>query len=254
MPDVEPVESEDTGLSVWVLVAVVVAILALLSVPAYYGIRTVLDADWNLSNPFDSQPDEGTAPGAQAAPGPETDPGPRDLSPAGVSITLPEGWVVFPLYDSTTQAESYRRAEEDWGGDSVDFLESQVTFIESQSGIRVVVAWDTESNTWLTIGRWQASENDHPGYVMDDMKAFAAANGGSVDEFDPDFPLAGVRGVRGVLTAPVPDGTLDIEQAWYVVWTEQYAFRLIFTYDQSDGDRASVDQMVETVGFPGEGT
>lgn len=45
MPDIQPVESEDTGVSVWVLAAVAVAVLALLSVPAFFLIRDLLTID-----------------------------------------------------------------------------------------------------------------------------------------------------------------------------------------------------------------
>ena len=45
MPDVEPLESDDSGLSGWVVAAVVVAVVALLSVPLWFLIEAVLDAD-----------------------------------------------------------------------------------------------------------------------------------------------------------------------------------------------------------------
>ena len=45
MPDIQPVESEDTGVSVFVLAGVAVVVLALLSVPAFFLIRDLLTID-----------------------------------------------------------------------------------------------------------------------------------------------------------------------------------------------------------------
>lgn len=45
MPDIKPVESEDTGVSVWALVGVAVAVLALLSVPAFFLLRDLMTID-----------------------------------------------------------------------------------------------------------------------------------------------------------------------------------------------------------------
>ena len=45
MPDIQPVESEDTGVSAWVLLGVAVAVLALISVPAFFLLRDLMTID-----------------------------------------------------------------------------------------------------------------------------------------------------------------------------------------------------------------
>ena len=42
MPDIKPVESDDTGVAIWTVVAVAVVAVSLLSVPAWYLIREVM--------------------------------------------------------------------------------------------------------------------------------------------------------------------------------------------------------------------
>jgi len=45
MPDIEPVESGDRGVSIWTVVAVVVGVLVLVSVPAWFLIQSLLDSE-----------------------------------------------------------------------------------------------------------------------------------------------------------------------------------------------------------------
>ena len=45
MPDIEPVESDDTGVAIWTVVAVAVAVVSLLSVPAWFLIREVMTVE-----------------------------------------------------------------------------------------------------------------------------------------------------------------------------------------------------------------
>lgn len=57
MPDIEPVESDDTGVAIWTVVAVAVAVVSLLSVPAWFLIREVMTVEIGAPQGAASSPD-----------------------------------------------------------------------------------------------------------------------------------------------------------------------------------------------------
>lgn len=86
MPDIQPVESEDTGVSAWVVVAVVVTAVALLSVPLWFLIQAALDAD---PTPAADVSGEQTS---EVAPLDDTD-ATGELLTESAGVDLPEGVV-----------------------------------------------------------------------------------------------------------------------------------------------------------------
>jgi parallel beta-helix repeat protein len=86
MPDVEPLESDDTGLSGWVLAAVAIAAVALFSVPLWFLIQVVLDAD-----PAPA-PNESGGEASEVAPADDID-APGELLTESSGVDLPDGVV-----------------------------------------------------------------------------------------------------------------------------------------------------------------
>jgi hypothetical protein len=233
VPEITPVESDDRGLSGWVVAGFVVLVVMLVSVPAWFGIRAALEADWSL---FETEQADMTQE--------------FDGSSAGLSMSLPTDWVVYPLYDGETREASYRGALETHGSDVEVYLRDQVAWAESVSGTRVLVAWNPDDRFWLTVGRWPRSQNDYPDYVLNDLTQEALHIEGTVQSFDAEIVVAGMPGVRGHLTGPWADRPSDFEQHWYVVWADSFTFRFIFTFDEkSDYDRDSTIRAMESVEF-----
>jgi len=243
LPEITPFESGDRGVPVWVPIGVVLVVVALLSVPALFLIRSALEAEWTLFDSDEVVPGEGVSDESVPA---EV----HDVSGAGMAMAFPSDWVVFPLYDDEVRAESFERAAEDFGPEAETFLRNQVEWIQSVSGTRTLVAWDIDGRAWLSVGRWPRSVNDYPAYVLNDLTQTADGFGGMVDHFYQEFSTGDVPGAHGILTAPWSDAPGDLEQHWYVMWPEQGSYRLIFTFDkESERDRRLIGEMMESLDF-----